>query len=666
MSLLEKEVERQEEENLDDLANYVMDCFDRAKSHRDEIGVTEAITDSLRRFRGKYTCDEMTKFQGISVYRGLTGMLVRSAFSWLKDAYFNAQDRPWTLEPTPEPALPERIQEELAEAIEAELAASIGDPSAMTGMPSSDRRMMIDQLRNSASTIALNYASESAKGMTKVIEDQLLEANFRDILSEHLLDVCIFPYAVLKGPVIRRKQVPIWDKNRYVFKYESRYEVDRVNPLNLYPSPDSTNTQDGEFLIELMPMSRARLNEAKKLKDFSKNAINLVIASSDSHSRQSKLRVDDNDQTDLDGVGRSDRANDGSMFDVYEYNGRIPGEYLIDFMEEEGKLDKAIDKFESVETDWGMIDPYEDYESTIWVCNNVVVMARLNKAQPIPYRPYYVTSAFKIPGSIYGECIPMIIADFQDELNTAARSRMFNMGMSSGPIVEADISRFRENEVPEAIRPWSVIPVQTDSARNNNSAPALRFTNVPDNSGPLTSVMEEVWEKAHRVSGIPPYMYGDNQGAANTLGAFSLQYAAATKGIKTIISNIDNDVIEKLIQQMYYYNMYYNDDESIKADAHVNVRGASGLIAQEQRQARPLELLQALGPILAQMDPETALALANETLSESGYDKKTLGRSGAEKEASNRLVQNSNPPQPDGRSGNVPQQLAEAQLPAPV
>jgi hypothetical protein len=413
-------------------------------------------------------------------------------------------------------------------------------------------------------------------------------------------------------------------------------------------------------------MSRARLNEAKRMKDFSKTAINLVIAEADhAYQRQAQLRVDDGEQTSLDGVGRSDTKLQGSMFDVYEYNGRIPGEYLIDYMEDEDKLTKAIEKFDTVDTDWGMIDPYEDYESTIWVCNNTVIFARLNKAQPIPYRPYYVTSAFKIPGSLYGECIPMVIADLQDELNTAARARMFNMGMASGPIVEADISRFRDGEVPENIRPWSVYPVTTDSSRNNNSAPALRFTNVPDTAATMTAVMDEVWEKAHRVSGIPPYMYGDSQGAAQTLGAFSLQYAAATKGIKTIISNIDNDVVEKLIQQMYYYNMYYHDDESIKADARVNVRGAAGLIAQEQRQARPLELLQALGPILAQMDPETALALANETLSESGYDKKTLGKSGIEKEASNRLIQNSAQPQPDGRSGNVENQLANAQMPAP-
>ena len=662
-----KASERQEDDHLEDLAEYVMECFDRSKRHRDSIGMTETLQDCLRRFRGKYTTEQLEKFGGISNYRGLTGMLVRSAFSWLKDAYFDAQDKPWTLEPTPEPELPESMQSELNDAINSQLTIAFSE-SGQVGMLSSQKRDLLQMLRNTASQMALDFAMESSKGMSKVIEDQLLEANFRDVLSEHLLDICIYPYAVLKGPVVRRKMIPVWKNNKYSFKVEPRYYIDRVDPKNFYPSPDSTNTQDGEFLIELMSLSRARLNEAKKMKDFYEDAINLVIDEADhQYSRQAQLQVTDNVDTNLDGVARNNTALKGSMYDVYEFNGRIPGETLLEFLEMHDRIDDARDDFGSeVQTTWGSIDPYEDYESTVWVCNGVVIFARLNSAKPIPYRGYYVTSAYKIPGSIYGECIPLVIADLQDELNVAARSRVYNMGMSAGPIAEADTSRFADNETPERIEPWTVYPVTTNTAQNNNSAPAIRFQSIPNVSNELTAVMEETWEKAHRISGIPPYMYGDGQGAAPTLGAFSLQYAGATKGIKTIISNIDNDIVEKLIQQMYYYNMYYHEDDAIKADARVNVRGAAGLIAQEQRQARPLELLQALGPILAQMQPETALALANETLSESGYDPSKLGGKigNADKEASNRLIGNSNPPQPDGRSGNVEQQLAGGQIPA--
>lgn len=654
MSDLEKAREEQEDKFWDNFAEYVMDCFDRAKRHRDSIGVTDSIMDSLRRFRGKYDDEELAKFAGISVYRGLTGMLVRSAFSWLKDAYFNAQDRPWVISPTPTPDLPEEIKAQLDEAISVQIQEALMNMGGDVNQFESSSVM--SEFRNTASQMAYEAAEERTNAMTRLIEDQLTEADWKDVFKMFLLHVCVFPSAILKGPVVRRKKVPVWNGNQYTFKTEPRYYFETVHPMNFYPSPDSTNAQDGEFVIELLPMSRARLIEAKGMKNFSKEAINLLIEEADhQYSRQASLQVDDSDMTDLDGVGRNTTKTDGYVFDVYVYNGRVSGEYVLEFLEQEDKIDDAKDKFGTeIQTDWGAIDPYEDYEIEAWVSNGITIMMRMNASKPIPYRPYYTTACFKVPDSIWGECVPMVVADLQDEVNTAARARVYNMGMSSGPIIEADVSRFQDNEVPEQIMPWMVYPVQSNGVQGNNSAPALRFNNIPNASGDLTSVMEEAWDKAHRISGIPPYMYGDDRGAAPTLGAFSLQYAGATKGIKTIISNIDEDVIEKAIQQMYYYNMHYSKDEGIKADAQVKVRGAAGLIAQEQRQARPLELLNALGPILAQMQPETALALARETLVESGYDPAKLAgqQSGSrlEREAANRQV-GVGQPQIDGRSG---------------
>lgn len=666
MSDIVKEEEEQEKKHYDNLGDHVMRCFSLAKQHRDGIGITDAISDSLRRYRGKYDCADNQKFDGINIFRGMTGMLVRSLNSWLKDAYFNAEDRPWTLEPTPKPELPEHLQEELTILIQQKIEVDL-QTSGMTGV-SSLARSEIGKLRNTASEMALQYATESTTAMAREIEDQMTEASFKDTFQEFLLHLCIFPYAILKGPVIRIKSVPVWKNNRYKFVDEAKYDVENVEPMNFYLSPDAKNIQDGEFCVEVAQFTRARLLKAKALKGFSKDAINLVIAESAVNARRMELMTDDSDMEALDGVDRSETGpNNDQNFTVYIYNGRISGELLLEYLEKEDKIQDAMEDFGStVSTDIGDIDPLDDYETQIWVVNDVVIMARLIEPNPVPRRPYYMTSAYKIPGSPYGESLPGIVADLQDELNTAARSRMYNMGMSSGPIVEVDTSRMPDNEALDQLKPWSVIPVSSNTMQGNNTAPAVRFNNIPNVAPLLTQVMEEVWEKAHRVSGIPPYMYGDSKGSAPTLGAFSLQYAGATKGVKSIISNIDTDVIEKLVEQFYYYNMYFHDDESIKADAKVKVRGASGLIAQEQRQARPLELLQALGPILAQMQPETALALANETIKQSGYDPASLGAaSNAEAEAKNRMI-SVNQPQPDGRSGNVEGMLKQQQMPAPV
>lgn len=662
---LEQAEETQIEEHYDDLASFVMYQFERARRHRDSIGLTNSIIECLRRYRSKYSDDEKAKFEGIEVYRGATSMLCRSAYNWLKDAYFNAQDKPWTLEPTPIPELPESIQKELDETIAIQIQQQILQSSA-NGINKIDQDM-ISKLKNTASKLAFESAAESVKAMENLISDQLIEAGFRDVLAEFLLDVVVYPYAVLKGPVVKYKEIPVWNGNKYKFKKEPRYYLERVDPLNFFVSPDSSNCQDGEFVIELMPTSLASLNASRKLKGFMEDAIDLIIyeQGSGTSGRNASVSTLDSETTELDGIGKSSDKTEGYMFDVYEYNGRISGENIISFLDDMYELDEALhDTSKTVDTPWGEIDPYDDYECTIRVCNDVVIMARLNEINPVPYRNYYATSCFKIPGSFAGESIPLVIADEQDELNMAARARYFNMGMSSGPIAEADQSRFPDNVTPDAIEPWNVYPVTTNTTQGNNSAPAIRFTDIPNYSSNFTAVMEEIWDKMHRISGIPPYMYGDNRGSAQTLGAFSLQYAGATKGIKTIISNIDNDIIEKFIQQLYYYNMVYYKDASVKSDAKVNVRGSAGLIAQEQRQSRPLELLQALGPVLAQLDPQKALALANETLSESGYDPATFGTNvgNAQEEAAARQI-GIQQPQVDGRSAPAVNAAQTANLP---
>ena len=662
---IEEIIEEHEDQYLDEVADFVMRQFDRAKRHRDDVGITEAIVDSLRRYRGKYAdCDRM-KFDGIDIYRNATGMLCRSAYNWLKDAYFSAMDKPWTLQPTPLPELPEEMKNELEEAIKIRFQ-QIALQVAQTGEQPDSKKDVLLSLKNTASRLAFEAASEATKGMEKLIEDQMIESEFRNVLNDFLMDVVVYPYAALKGPVVRYKDIAVWDKNKYKFKKESAMYTERVDPYNLYLSPDSTNAQDGEFLIEMIPTTRASLNSSRKMKGFNEDMIDLII-NEQSHAsyRNPSVAVDDNELENLDGVGRTAFKTDGHMFDVYEYHGRISGENIIELIDEDGDLDYAMNKpGTTVETPWGDINPYEDYEAIIRVCNGITYMLRMNEELPVPSRGYFVTSYSKVPGSYAGQGVPMMIADEQDEINMAARARYYNAGMSSGPIAEADVSRFQDNEIPESVTPWQIFPVTTNSMQGNNNAKAINFTNIPNESASLTAFMEEVWDKMHRISGIPPYMYGDSRGSAQTLGAFSLQYAGATKGIKTVISNIDQDVIESLITQYYYYNMVFHEDDTIKVDAKVNVRGSSGLIAQEQRQSRPLELLQALGPVLAQLDPQKALALSNEVLSESGYDPETFGSASgdAQSELAARQV-TLQQPQVDGRSSGAVNAAQNANLP---
>ena len=77
---------------------------------------------------------------------------------------------------------------------------------------------------------------------------------------------------------------------------------------------------------------------------------------------------------------------------------------------------------------------------------------------------------------------------------------------------------------------------------------------------------------------------------------------AANKGIKNVANNIDTDLIVPTVERVYYFLMLYDEDQTIKGDAQIRARGASGLMLKELLNQRRLEFLQIISnPIDAQL-----------------------------------------------------------------
>jgi len=73
----------------------------------------------------------------------------------------------------------------------------------------------------------------------------------------------------------------------------------------------------------------------------------------------------------------------------------------------------------------------------------------------------------------------------------------------------------------------------------------------------------------------------------------SMMIGNASKIIKQVVGSIDANVISKLIERLYYYNMRYSDDPDLKGDVNVIARGAMSLAVKEAAQVRTNEFLQA-------------------------------------------------------------------------
>lgn len=663
-SRLDRARDEQDEDPISQLAAHVRSCLTRATAHRKRFKLDETFETCQRNRDGRYAEADLEQYPpGCDVFRNVTGMLCRAAESWILDVYAEAMDRPWTLEPTPVPSLPEHLHLQLEQAIQQAVIAQMqADPMGMMAAPPKE---IIDRFRNTAHALAMDEASKASDLMQQRIEDQFDEGGWRAAWRRFISEIVTYPCACLKGPVIERRKRLVWNGNELEPIEEPTLCVESVDPRNLFPAPDATNAQDGEFIIERMRLTRAKLNACRDMPSFSPDALALVLVENTSTPDWNTDDVNVQRQNDVDfNEANGDGVRD--MFTVYDFWGRVTGRMFLNWLQEQHAADIAEDHDGVVETKWGLIDPLRDYELNVWLCNNIVLRAILNP-HPLNKRPFHVASCYPRVGSFWGQGVPEIVGDTQRELNATVRAKVRNLGFSSGPLVEMDIDRVQDED--KDVEPWRVFMTRS---KGEERFPAIQFHQVPSNVQELLAVAAEAWQAAHDLAGIPPYTRGDNRGAAQTLGAFSMQYAGALKGIKQIIGNIDVAAIEPLVEAFWVYNMMFADDPAIKADAQVKARGAQGLIALEHRQARPLETLQAVGPILKDAAPNAMLMLVGEFLKAAGYDPASFGLPGgiAESEMSKRAtgaapqIGAGGVPRVDGRSGPALSAMQQQPLPA--
>ncbi|NML34526.1 portal protein [Paraburkholderia antibiotica] len=584
--------EEQQQSPVSDLAEHVRECFNVNKQHRIASGIEQVMLQCTRQRNGEYDPDDIPKLGGIDIYMNITGLKCRAAESWLKDVLVNAADQPWTIQPTPIPDLPDSLMQQVEQMVMREIIAR--------GYPS----MVLDQQRaKDLKAVAVSemqrIAADACSRMSDKINDQMTEAGWKAVFEQWQSDIVTYPGGVLKGPVVRNRDSLQWNGSKLVVATQAVMVPERVSPLDFYPSPEATNPQDANNVIERMRMTKAKLYDCIGLPNFDENAIRMVIDEFDAGFR---------DWLSSDGARARDEKHQGSLWhtsetiDVLDFWGRVQGKLL---------------------REWGVkVDDLEaQYECNVWLVGTYAIRALLNP-DPLGRRPYHVTSFNKKPGQFWGEGVPQLIRDVQRTANGAARSMVKNMAHAAGPMVEIDSDRLDESENdPEKIHAWKVYFLKSS---NSGSGPAVRYVVAPYIAGELQNIFNEQMQLADDLSGIPAYTYGNQNvgGGGQTMGGLSLLYGGALKGIKNVIINMDRDGIEPMIQQFWAFNMLYDPDPTIKADAKVVAKGAEGILQKEQAQARSIETLQTITPYAqAGIIPMQALqALLKQWLSDQGFN----------------------------------------------
>lgn len=620
------------------LAGFITDQFILMRRHRDDTasGWSARLLRALRAFNGVYEqdiIDEIKKFGGSSVYARTIAMKCRGTTSLLRDVYIGAE-RPWSLQPEPDPQIPDEIQQAIDQLIQGEIAQGVmahlqsvkanqahfagtaaahafgaqtgqtpdqvnaAIPSSQSGpsftgsmmgsglpapppvqpMPDSNQLLQRKRaLEEKARDQAKRKASEQSQIAEDKLEELLAEGGFYIALAEFLVDLPLFPYAVIKGPTVRIRTKVRWQGNKPLPIDVPMLTWSRVSPFDIYWTPGVNDIADAN-VIERSRLTRSEINDMLDLPGFNVSEVRAVL---DEYGRGGL--VDNWDQTDAERAilesRENPRFNQSGMIACLEYQGMAQGRHLLDI-----GMDPSVIR-----------DPLRDYYINAWLIGRHVIKVQLAPS-PRKRHQYFITSFEKVPGTPVGNGLPDLLADVQSVTNATLRALVNNLSIASGPQVTVNDDRLGDGENGEEMYPWKRWHVKSDPF-GNNTEPAVAFFNPASNSAELLNVFQAFSQLADEISAIPRTMTGTPPigGLGRTASGLSMLIQQSTKILQTVCANIDRDVLAGLLEGLLDMVLLVDQSGLLSGEEKVRVLGVQAAIQREAQRARQLEFLQITG-----------------------------------------------------------------------
>lgn len=561
----------------DKLARMVKQDFDAAVKHRamhkfGDYTAEEVLNNCYSQYYGEIPCDIREAFGNIPT-PSLTQLKVSALNAWIRDLLFGSGGVPFSIEPTPIPELNKEIEDEVLMRVKEVI---FGKDEALIPTSKIEMEELARGQKKYVREAMLVAANNAAKTMETVMWDQCIDGGYRKAMMKFLQDFCIYPYAVMEGPVPEIRTQFVWSGDSLQAKDEVVYAVNHVSPFDFFWSSDSTDTQDGSYVIVRKRYSKQQLVKMAKMDSYIReNVISALEYFSDRNTPMNWLGGNPENSNDIipwDGK---------TALEVLKYYGAVRGDVLKEY------------GLKNVEAN-------EYYECIIHTLGHFTLKVVINSNPNANKRPIYVTSYEKTGNGIMGFGIAQKIREVERAFHSCLRGMIKNMEYSSGPIGEVDFSRIQQwitDDQVGDIEPFMVNPVDPDPV--GGGRPAYMFHNFPNNTAALSNVCQWFMSLADVVTQIPASIHGQpvGTGANRTFRGMSMLYGNALKGVQSGITNIDDDVVAPFATALYLYNLKYNPREDIKGDAKVLARGASGLMEKELKKNDMLEAAQVVASL---------------------------------------------------------------------
>ena len=553
----------------ENLSSYLSSLWSSAYASKQQTH--ERLLGNLRAFNSTYSVDKLMAIKelgGSEDFLPLTTTKCNAAISWLKDLIIPYKDKAWTVVNTPAPEYDQLLLIKVTKEVMLEVSQKIALISMYNGINPEEllikyEREIQDKIRNK-----LNIAAnEITRDCERIIEDQLVEGNWFSELPKVIFDVVVFPAGILKAPVYRKtkKLQKVIDQTTGYSGFEVVEEIkpffDRVSPFNIFPSPNSTNTDDG-YIFEVLTLTPSELATLKGLPNYDEDAIDKVLSLENLGNWTTA-------ETEVNVHSREIFKTYDNVIEALEFWGDVKGELLIEW----GLTENEVP------------DKNSYYPIQAIKIKDIVIKAMINP-DPLGRRVYLKTSYLNIPGSFWGSSLVDLLSPMQRICNAATRAVVNNCGFACAPITEVSVNRFPKG------KEISVHPMMTIESTDTimSGSPAVRFYQPNMVVDQLLRMIDFFSNLADNYS-IPSYAHGSSDigGIGNTASGLQMLMGASNRIIKNVVSNFDC-LIEATLNKLYSYNLLTGTFSSV-GDMTIRAKGSSHLIHKEHQMLRRTEFL---------------------------------------------------------------------------
>ena len=412
-------------------------------------------------------------------------------------------------------------------------------------------------------------AQIAARRLEKLILDQIEESNGSVELRSAIFEACLLGTGIIKGPFTYNKTLHKYtdtgNGREYAPETVKVPKMEFVSIWDFYPDPNARNMEEAEFVIQRHRLNRNQVLDLANRPFFNKQAIMDCVRMGAKYNKKSW-------ETDIDLEKSQYPDIESNRFEVLEYWGTIDA---MSAREEGLELDESIDDMEEVQVN-------------VWMIRDKVIRIVQNPFKPFrtPYQSFVYE---KNPYTFFGIGVPENMDDAQQIMNGHARMAIDNLALAGNLVFDVDESALASNQTMEVF-PGKIFKRQAGSP--GQSIYGLKFPNTAVEN---MQMFDKFRQLADESTGLPSYSHGQTgvQSMTRTASGMSMLMGAASLNIKTVIKNIDDQLIKPLGEALFQWNMqFYEGDLPIHGDLEIKATGSSSLMKKEVRSQRLTMFLQ--------------------------------------------------------------------------